>query len=60
MATLQIMIRRFISRFIENDEAATMVEYALMLVLIAAVSIAIVRTLGTSVSGAFTSTNNAF
>ena len=56
MATLKMITRRLI----KNEEAATMVEYALMLVLIAAVSIAIVRTLGTNVSGAFTSTNNGF
>ena len=56
MATLQITIRRFI----KNEQAATMVEYALMLVLIAAVSIAIVTTLGGNVSGTFTSVNNAF
>ena len=56
MATLKIITRRFI----KNEEAATMVEYALMLVLIAVVCIAIVRSLGQSVNGAFTSTNAAF
>ena len=56
MATLKIITRRFI----KNEEAATMVEYALMLVLIAAVCAAIVGTLGQSVNGAFTSTNAGF
>ena len=56
MAALKIITRRFI----KNEEAATMVEYALMLVLIAAVALAIVQTLGTNVSGTFTSVNNGF
>jgi pilus assembly protein Flp/PilA len=56
MATLKMITRHFI----KDDTAATMVEYALMLVLIAVVCIGIVTSLGTSVSGAFTSTNAAF
>ena len=42
-----------------DEEGATMVEYGLMLALIAAVSIPIVQTLGLSVQGVFTFINNA-
>jgi pilus assembly protein Flp/PilA len=40
-----------------NDEGATMVEYAIMIALIAAVCITVVGTLGKSVSNAFSSMN---
>ena len=56
MATL----RKITRRFIKDEEAATMVEYALMLVLIAVVSIVIVTALGVNVQAAFSSTNAAF
>jgi pilus assembly protein Flp/PilA len=56
MTRIQMITRRFI----KNEEAATMVEYALMLALIAVVSIGIVTTLGTNVLGSYTSTNAAF
>ena len=38
----------------EDEEGATMVEYALLVALIAAVSIAIITTLGTNVQSKFT------
>jgi pilus assembly protein Flp/PilA len=44
---------------VRNDEGATMVEYGIMVALIAAVSIGIVTTLGKSVSGAFQNVNNS-
>jgi len=46
-----------IKRFVKDDEGATMVEYALMVALIAVVSIAVVAALGTGVWQAFDTTN---
>lgn len=40
-----------------NDEGATMVEYGIMVALIAAVCIAVVSTLGQSVNNAFSNVN---
>lgn len=42
---------------IRDDEGATMVEYGIMVALIAAVCIATVTTLGKSVNGAFSNVN---
>ena len=44
-------------RFVKDEEGATMVEYALMVALIAVVSIAVVAALGTQVWQAFDTTN---
>jgi pilus assembly protein Flp/PilA len=44
---------------LRDDEGATMVEYAIMVALIAAVCIAVVTTLGTQVSSAFNNVTNA-
>lgn len=43
----------FVKRFLREEEGATMVEYGLMLALIAAVCIGIVTTLGTSIQSMF-------
>ena len=43
-----------VRHFVKNDEAATMVEYALMLSLIAVVCIIAVTAVGTSAQGIFT------
>jgi len=48
-----------IRRFVREDEGATMVEYALMVALIAVVSIAVVAALGTGVWNAFDQTNTS-
>ena len=53
MSTLKSTIRRFI----REVSGATMVEYGIMVALIAVVAIAAVRTLGTSVNGGFTNIN---
>lgn len=45
--------------FFKEDDGATMVEYGIMVALIAAVSVAIVTTLGISVRDTFTSANTA-
>jgi len=42
-----------VRHFVKNDEAATMVEYAVMLALIAAVCILVIGPLGTAVSNTF-------
>jgi pilus assembly protein Flp/PilA len=43
-----------VRHFVKNDEAATMVEYALMVALIAIVCLIAVTTLGTNVNTVFT------
>lgn len=50
MSRLSMVIRRFV----KDDEAATMVEYALMLGLIAVVCIAAVTLIGTNANTIFT------
>lgn len=42
---------------LRNDDGATMVEYGIMVALIAAVCILVVSAIGTKVSGAFNSVN---
>ena len=42
-------------RFVKDDSGATMVEYALMVALVAAVCVVAVTALGTAISGKFTS-----
>lgn len=46
-----------IGRILRDDEGATMVEYGIMVALIAAVCIAVVSTLGQNVSNAFSTVN---
>lgn len=48
-----------ITAMLRNDDGATMVEYGIMVALIAAVCITLISTLGTKVSGAFSSVNSA-
>lgn len=50
-------MKKLISRLWKDEEGATMVEYALMLALIAAVCIGIVYTLGQTSMGTFTTVN---
>jgi len=50
---------RWIARFAVRDEGATMLEYALMIALIAMVSLATVVTLGITVDRAFQRTDSA-
>jgi pilus assembly protein Flp/PilA len=47
-------------RFLTREEGATMVEYGLMVALIAVVAVAAVGTLGGTVKSVFTSTNASF
>jgi len=46
-------LRNSLRRFQRDESAATMVEYGIMVALIAAVSIVIITTLGTRVKAAF-------
>ena len=48
-----VKLRSKIDSLFNNEEGATMVEYALMVALIAVVAVAAVTTLGTNVSGRF-------
>lgn len=47
-----------IRRFLRDESAATMVEYGVMVALVAAVAIVTVKTLGTEVNDAFTTINS--
>ncbi len=53
------MLKSF-REILSNEEGATMVEYAIMVSLIAAVCIGVVTTLGTKVSGEFNTVNTSF
>ena len=53
------MFKRFMS-MMKDEEGQGLVEYALILVLISVVCIAIMTTLGLSVQGVFTTINAAF
>ena len=46
---------KFFKNLATGEEGATMVEYALMVALIGAALVAVVTTLGTSISGKFSS-----
>ena len=48
-----------IMNFLQDEEGATMVEYAIMVALIAAVCIGVVTTLGTKSQATFTKAGNA-
>lgn len=52
-------ITMLVRHFVKNDDAATMVEYGIMLALIAAVCVGIITALGGNVLTAFTTTNTA-
>ena len=52
------MIKK-VMNFIKDEEGATMVEYALMLALIAVVCITTVTAVGTSADGVFQSADNS-
>jgi pilus assembly protein Flp/PilA len=48
-----------ITRFLASEDGPTAVEYAVMLALIVVVCIAIIQSLGTSVSGTFSSVQSS-
>ena len=49
----------FLKSFLVDERAATAAEYGLILALVAGVIIAVVTTLGTSISGAFNSVSGS-
>ncbi len=51
-------MRALIQRFKKDEDGATAIEYGLIAALIAVAIIAAVRTLGTTLSGTFTSVSN--
>jgi len=48
-----------LNTFLKDDSGATMVEYGIMVALIAVVSIAVITTLGTSIRDMFTAVDAA-
>lgn len=52
-------LRECITRFLHDEDGATMVEYAIMLGLICGVCLAVVAILGGEASGLFTANGNA-
>ena len=56
MSKLVVAAKKFFGR---KEEGATMIEYGLMLALIAAVCVAAVKALGTAASGMFTNITNS-
>ena len=49
----------FLKSLIADEDGATMVEYALMVALIGAALVTVVTSLGTAISGKFTSVSNS-
>jgi pilus assembly protein Flp/PilA len=52
-------MRRFATRFVKNDEGAALVEYGMLVGLIAAVCIVAVTALGAGINTVFTTINTA-
>lgn len=52
-------VMRTVRRFVRVETAATMVEYGIMVALVAAISIAVVKVIGTKVNTAFTNINTS-
>ncbi|MDG3004752.1 Flp family type IVb pilin [Paludisphaera mucosa] len=52
-------MRSFLNRLVSEEDGATMVEYALMVALIAVVVMGAVTTLGTALSGKFDTVKTA-
>lgn len=54
------MLIQAIRNVFANDDGATMVEYAIMVSLIAAICVSVVTTLGRNVSNEFSTMNSSF
>jgi pilus assembly protein Flp/PilA len=50
-------MRQLTTRFVKNDEGAALIEYGMLVGLIAVVCVVAVQTLGTTILGYFTSIN---
>ena len=55
MSRLKSAVRRFVS----DESGATMVEYAIMIALIAAICIAVIKVIGNKTNNAFANVNSA-
>ena len=53
------MIKNTLRRFAREESAATMVEYGIMVALIAALAIAVIKVLGSKVNNGFQTVNAA-
>jgi pilus assembly protein Flp/PilA len=53
------MFTNTVRRFLKDESGATMVEYGIMVAVIAAVAIAIVQSIGTKTAGAFKTVDSA-
>ena len=53
-------MRAVMLRLLGDESGATMVEYGIMVALIAAVCILVIQAIGTKVSGAFSSVSSSF
>lgn len=51
---------RLLAQLLKDEDGATMVEYAIMVSLIAAICVGVVTTLGQSVSNEFSTVNTSF
>jgi pilus assembly protein Flp/PilA len=52
-------MRNLVNRFVKNEEGAALVEYGMLVGLIAVLCVAAVTTLGTTIQGYFTAINAA-
>jgi pilus assembly protein Flp/PilA len=52
-------MRKLVTRFTKNDEGAALIEYGMLVGLIAVVCVGAVTTLGTTILGYFTAINAA-
>jgi pilus assembly protein Flp/PilA len=53
-------VSRSVRRFLRDESGATMVEYGIMVALIAAVAIAVIKVIGTKTNNSFESVNNSY
>jgi pilus assembly protein Flp/PilA len=60
MTQLQVKVLSTFSSLLTREEGQTMVEYALILALVSVAAIALLKTLGTGVSGVFSKVNADF
>ena len=52
--------KQLVSRFVREESGATMVEYGIMVALIAAVAIAVIKVVGAKVNNGFGNVNSSF
>jgi pilus assembly protein Flp/PilA len=52
-------VKNAVRRFVSDESGATMVEYAIMVALIAAICIAVIKVIGNKTNNAFVNVNTA-